>query len=48
MDGDDWELDCGPRHGDVGEIWSGIPCVVENVSVQVERWTWELEVLVHE
>ena len=48
VDGGDWELDCGWWHGDVGEIWSGTPCVVVTVSLKLERWTWELEVLVHE
>ena len=45
VDGDDWELGCDRQHGGVGEIWSEKPGVVENVSVEVERWTWELEVL---
>ena len=34
VDGDDWDQDCGEHHGEVGEIWSGSPCVVGNVS----RW----------
>ena len=48
VDGDGLDQDCGVRHGEVVEIWSGIPGVVENVSVEVEKWTWEHEVLVHE
>ena len=48
VDGDGWDQDCGEHHSEVGEIWNGSPFVVENVSVDVEKWTWELGVVVHE